>query len=93
MLDSFPSGHSTTAFATYFLIAVVSKNQYIKALMLFIAITVGFSRIYMSNHFFQDVVGGSFLGITLSIFGLLIASKIQAQWAEKSLLKKPHLIF
>jgi membrane-associated phospholipid phosphatase len=88
MLDSFPSGHSTTAFATYFLIAAVSNNQFVKVLMLFFAVTIGYSRIYMSNHFLQDVVGGSFLGIILSILGLLIASGMKSNWAEKSLLTK-----
>jgi membrane-associated phospholipid phosphatase len=87
-MDSFPSGHSTTAFAVFFLIAAVSKNKFIKAAMLFLAITVGYSRIYMSNHFLQDVVGGSVLGLSSTICGLLIADKIKTDRIEKSILKK-----
>jgi membrane-associated phospholipid phosphatase len=87
-MDSFPSGHTTTAFATYFLIAAVSKNNYVKTGMFLLALSVGYTRIYMSNHFLQDVAGGAFLGVALSLTGLWIADKIRKDWAEKSLLTR-----
>src|SRR5258708_6567387 len=68
--NSFPSGHTLTAFATGVLISYLVKNKSWSILLLFYGIMVGFSRVYLSEHFFEDVVGGSALGVFLTIFWL-----------------------
>jgi membrane-associated phospholipid phosphatase len=65
---SFPSGHTLTAFATGVLITYLVKNKSWWILLLFYGIMVGFSRMYLSQHFFEDVIGGSVMGVFLSIF-------------------------
>lgn len=67
---SFPSGHTITAFsaavvATYFL-----KNKNWGLLFLLIAMLVGYSRMYLSEHFFEDVIGGSVIGVVVTLFWL-----------------------
>lgn len=66
--DSFPSGHTVTAFSTALLIAYLAKNKNWGILLLVIAAMVGYSRMYLSEHFFEDVVAGSALGVFLTIF-------------------------
>lgn len=64
---SFPSGHTVTAFSTALLITYLCKNKSWGALLLFAAALIGFSRMYLSEHFFEDVVGGSVIGVIVAI--------------------------
>ena len=82
---SFPSGHTTTAFAIFFVLAVIIKNKYIKLLCLIIAILGGYSRIYLSQHFITDVLAGALIGLLSAI----IISPIfyEKQWGNNNLIK------
>ena len=84
---SFPSGHTTGAFALLIVIALFSKKQYTKYICLFFAILVGYSRIYLSQHFLVDVTVGSLLGTVSALLCYLwIAnpSNKPRPWLEKS---------
>ncbi|MGM9805729.1 MAG: phosphatase PAP2 family protein [Candidatus Aphodosoma sp.] len=61
---SFPSGHTASAFALMLTIAVLCDKNWQKAVCLATACLAGFSRIYLSQHFLQDVLAGSVIGIT-----------------------------
>jgi membrane-associated phospholipid phosphatase len=62
--NSFPSGHTTTAFAVAFTcILLIKKKSNFKYLIFTLAFLVGFSRVYLAEHFLIDVIAGSFLGI------------------------------
>lgn len=63
---SFPSGHTTTAFALASVVAQEYKSPWITMTSYGIASTVGYSRIYQNEHWLTDVVGGAILGITVS---------------------------
>jgi membrane-associated phospholipid phosphatase len=67
-LHSFPSGHTVTAFSTTLLITYWCRNRFWGLLLLLVAITVGYSRMYLSEHFFEDVTAGSVLGVLLTVF-------------------------
>jgi membrane-associated phospholipid phosphatase len=58
---SFPSGHATTAFAlaTFLVLHSTPKNGILWALA---AALVGFSRIYLNQHFLPDVLAGALIG-------------------------------
>jgi membrane-associated phospholipid phosphatase len=65
---SFPSGHSATAFALA--TALVLMNQWWRKkwwLALLLAVLVGYSRTYLGQHFLQDVLAGSVLGVMSTI--------------------------
>ena len=68
--DSFPSGHTTTAFSAAVVIVYLIKNKNWSVPLLLIAMLVGYSRMYLSQHFFEDVIGGSALGVFLTVFWL-----------------------
>src|SRR6185503_10284649 len=53
--NSFPSGHTLTAFAMGVLFTYLLKNKNRAILLLLYGIMVGFSRMYLSEHFFEDV--------------------------------------
>ena len=59
---SFPSGHATGAFALFMALALITKRPVYQMLCLIAAILVGYSRMYLSQHFMVDVVVGSVLG-------------------------------
>lgn len=76
MARSFPSGHSTSAMLIFFFLALIVKNKFLKFLMLVLAFLGGYSRIYLSQHFFKDVYAG-FAIATLSILIIsLVRNKI-----------------
>jgi len=63
--SSFPSGHTTRAFAIATLVSLRTSRKY--AFLLVLAIGVALSRIIIGVHFPLDVVGGAFLGIFLGL--------------------------
>ena len=65
--SSYPSGHTFSAFAIYTFFALVSKNKWVSGLCFVLAFLVGISRIYLNQHFLEDVFFGSFLGVSLAI--------------------------
>ena len=84
---SFPSGHSTTAFALFLFFALISKNTYLKWGFFVLAILICYSRVYLSQHFFRDIYAGSVLGCTFAIIGFWLFQK-NAKWMEYSPIKK-----
>lgn len=65
---SFPSGHSTSAFALFLCLALISKNNTLKITCFVLACLTAFSRVYLSQHFIMDIYAGSIIG-TLSAIG------------------------
>lgn len=61
--NSFPSGHTTSAFALFSLLIFWASSPLPKFLYLLVAILVGFSRLYLFQHFLVDVYAGSLLGV------------------------------
>ncbi|MEP6613062.1 MAG: phosphatase PAP2 family protein [Mucilaginibacter sp.] len=88
---SFPSGHTVTAFSTALLVTYLVKNKNWGWLLFIVAVAVGYSRMYLSEHFFEDVTVGSALGVVLTILWIsFIDSKKfihTAKW-NRGLLKK-----
>ncbi len=64
---SFPSGHTATVFCVCILIALVINHKVWSISLVFLAFIVGFSRIYLSQHFLIDVLTGAVIG-SLSSF-------------------------
>jgi membrane-associated phospholipid phosphatase len=86
LYNSFPSGHSTCAFSLYFSLALIVENKTCKFLLFILAFIVGYSRIYLSQHFLQDVYAGSLIGVTTSFIVFYLIQKSQKNWLEKSLI-------
>ncbi len=74
---SFPSGHTTGAFALFsFLAFILPKRHQAYGLFLFaLAVLVSYSRIYLTAHFFTDVFVGSIIGTFFSTLAIYIFYK------------------
>jgi membrane-associated phospholipid phosphatase len=67
---SFPSGHTVTAFSACVTLSYIFRNKMFHLLMLALACCIGYSRMYLSQHFFEDVTAGSAVGVFVTIFWL-----------------------
>jgi membrane-associated phospholipid phosphatase len=66
---SFPSGHSASAFALATILSLFDKNKKRTYGYLALATLVAYSRIYLGQHFLEDVFCGSIAGM---ISGLVV---------------------
>jgi membrane-associated phospholipid phosphatase len=80
---SFPSGHAATALAIFTLLAMISNRNWVKWLFLLSAWIVAFSRVYLSQHFFEDILFGSILGILAVIIFYWYFHRLKIPWADK----------
>jgi membrane-associated phospholipid phosphatase len=68
---SFPSGHTVSAFSAAVVLTYITPRKAWGLVFFILAVLVGYSRMYLSEHFFEDVVGGSAIGVFITIFWLL----------------------
>ena len=73
-LHSFPSGHTVSAFASAMVITYICRNKLWGFPLFLLAALVGYSRMYLSQHFFEDVTAGSAIGV--------VVTAIWLYWAE-----------
>jgi len=66
--NSFPSGHTTTAFALATILALHASDKRWGLFFLGLAVMVGYSRIYLGQHFLPDVIMGALLGTATGLF-------------------------
>ena len=71
---SFPSGHTSSAFAACAAMLFLNKKIGIPAIVF--AAIMGFSRIYVEVHYCTDVLGGAIVGIIYAVIGALIAKAL-----------------
>lgn len=74
--NSFPSGHTTSAFALATVVVLVFKKKRISLYCLCFAVLTGYSRIYLAQHFLQDVIVGALIGTCCAL--------LSYQWIYKS---------
>lgn len=86
LYNSFPSGHSTCAFSLYLSLALIVKNKKYKTVFCILAFLVGYSRIYLSQHFFEDVYAGSLIGVVITIITYYFIQKSNKNWMDRSLI-------
>ena len=68
---SFPSGHTATAFSLLFALAIPYSKK-IQILIAILALMIGYSRIYLNQHFGLDVAVGASIGIASGYLAYLI---------------------
>ena len=87
--NSFPSGHTTSIFSICCLLTLLFSKNKLGPIFIIIASFTAYSRVYLSQHFFEDVFVGSIVGCvgTLVIYTFLQNIK-WGSWAEYSFFKK-----
>lgn len=84
---SFPSGHTTQAFAIATVIAEAAKghNKYVPILAYSAAALAAWSRVHDQNHWASDVIVGGLIG------HLVAKSMMNSKMAQKGFLLVPHV--
>lgn len=67
IMRSFPSGHATQAFAIFFGCALAAVKKHYKILFIAIALLGSFSRVYLAQHWLQDITAGSLIGVCFAL--------------------------
>jgi len=83
---SFPSGHTTAAFAFWGLMALGLSGRWAtwgKVALFLLALSIGFSRIYLSQHFVEDVWAGSLLGFIIAALAYFYSLTWRKNWLQQ----------
>lgn len=76
---SFPSGHTASSFAVSTVVLLSRCPFYTATPILLLAITIGFSRIYLRVHYLTDVVVGLLLGAVCGTASIMLFHAIVPQ--------------
>jgi membrane-associated phospholipid phosphatase len=79
-MNSFPSGHTATAFTIFLLACLLIRKWWIIPTGFFYAAMVGYSRIYLAQHFPLDVGGGILTGVV----AVILSVQAQKRWSPLS---------
>lgn len=85
---SFPSGHTATAFALAIILSHILPKKSTVILFFVLALVAAFSRVYLMQHFFEDILAGAAIGIFSGATILLIMHKLAPDWSQKTTLQR-----
>ena len=74
--NSFPSGHTATAFTLFILTTYLFPNKYALSIGIVYAIVCAYSRIYLAQHFPLDLAGGIFVALLTLPISIFIRQKL-----------------
>ncbi len=60
---TFPSGHTSSAYSMLFFLVLVVKDKRISIFLALLAFSIAFSRVYLLQHFINDVFAGAIVGM------------------------------
>ena len=83
---SFPSGHSSSAAATYGTAALTLKKRWVTVTAAVLTLLVGISRFVLGVHYPTDVLAGWALGLFAMVIVTVLEKMIKARWALYALL-------
>ena len=76
MSYSFPSGHSACVMSLVIGFLLWVRKSWAQLLGTLLVLGGAFSRVYLSQHFMEDILAGTFLSLLLSILMIAIALKL-----------------
>lgn len=73
---SFPSGHTAIAFSMATIFASYTKKIFTQIFILFTALLLAFSRIYLAQHQLVEVIAGMIIGTLSGVFALVAPQSV-----------------
>jgi membrane-associated phospholipid phosphatase len=77
LISSFPSGHTVEIFTFFLLACLLINKRWIIPIGFVYALLVGYSRIYLAQHFPLDVGGGMIIAMISVSSALFVTAKLQ----------------
>lgn len=74
--NSFPSGHTATAFTIFLLTTYLFPNKWILLIGSIYALLAAYSRVYLGQHFPIDLGGGMIVAVVSLQLSILIGQRI-----------------
>ncbi|MBN2774076.1 MAG: phosphatase PAP2 family protein [Prolixibacteraceae bacterium] len=75
--NTFPSGHTITIYAICSLLAILVNRRAVSLVLFLLALLVGFSRVYLLQHFFIDTYFGAVTGIVVTVLTFWIDQQLK----------------
>lgn len=76
---SFPSGHTASSFSVVAVVFLSRCPLYVFLPVLMLAMTIGFSRVYLRVHYLTDVLVGMVLGVVCGTASVMLFTAIVPQ--------------
>ena len=87
--NSFPSGHTTSIFSICCLFTLLFSKNKLGAILIVIASFTAYSRVYLSQHYFEDIFVGSIIGCLGTLFIFTFLQNIKwGSWSEYSIINR-----
>ena len=80
--SSFPAGHAATAFAGAVVLALVVPRA--APILLLVAAVIGFSRVYVGDHYPTDVLAGALVGAVVGAAAVVVHRRLLERWRGTS---------
>ena len=77
---SFPSGHTASAFSIYLILCLLVKQKWWVFTGFIVAALIGYSRVYLAQHFPVDVGAG----IIIAIISVGASLPLQKRWTNRN---------
>jgi len=65
--NSFPSGHTASAFTLAVVLSYVLPYKYSHWILIPLAVLTAFSRVYLAQHFIEDIIAGSLIAVIMTL--------------------------
>ncbi|GHT32197.1 hypothetical protein FACS189434_03410 [Bacteroidia bacterium] len=86
--NSFPSGHTATVFSLMLCLTLIfNKKSWLAPIFFVLAVLAAYSRIYLSQHFAEDVLAGSLAGVLITMLVFWLYQRKFYAWENKSVVE------
>ncbi len=87
-MNSFPSGHTAAVFSLMLCLTLIfNKKTWLSPIFFVLAVLTAYSRVYLSQHFAEDVLAGSLVGVAMTLFVYWLYQRKKYAWEEKSIVE------
>lgn len=87
-MNSFPSGHTAAVFSLMLCLTLIfNKKTWLSPIFFALAVLTAYSRVYLSQHFAEDVLAGSAIGVAMTLLIFMFYKRKTYVWEEKTLIE------